>query len=161
MKLEYQEITSLYERYGTMVLRRCRQLLREESLAEDAAQNVFVLFLRHRDRLTVEYPSSLLNRMATNHCLNLIRDARQENLAASAWVREVAQSQDPNPALEARSLLKKLFGGHEESTRTMAVLHLLDGMTLEEVANEVGMSVSGVRKRLRGLRQSLLEMEAK
>jgi RNA polymerase sigma-70 factor, ECF subfamily len=39
------------------------------------------------------------------------------------------------------------------STRVMAVLHYLDGLTLEEVSAEVGLSVSGVRKRLRGLQE--------
>jgi RNA polymerase sigma-70 factor (ECF subfamily) len=34
----------------------------------------------------------------------------------------------------------------------MAVLHYVDGMTLEQVARECGLSVSGVRKRLRALR---------
>jgi RNA polymerase sigma-70 factor (ECF subfamily) len=34
----------------------------------------------------------------------------------------------------------------------MAVLHWLDGMTLEQVARDCGMSVSGVRRRLRALR---------
>jgi RNA polymerase sigma-70 factor (ECF subfamily) len=42
----------------------------------------------------------------------------------------------------------------------MAVLHHVDGMTLEQVARECGMSISGVRKRLRGLRASLGNMEA-
>jgi RNA polymerase sigma-70 factor (ECF subfamily) len=41
----------------------------------------------------------------------------------------------------------------------MAVLHFLDGMTLEEVAGECGMSVSGVRRRLRALRDSLRTLE--
>jgi RNA polymerase sigma-70 factor (ECF subfamily) len=181
MSLEYQEITALYERYGKMVLRRCRQLLRDESQAEDAAQNVFVLFLTNRDRLTAEFPSSLLNRIATNHCLNLIRDDKRHRSGSptpwmpasgasssgvsssgvSEWLRQVADWEDPVPRLEARSMLKRLFGLHEESTRTMAVMHLLDGMTLEEVAEETGMSVSGVRKRLRGLRESLLALEEK
>ena len=57
------------------------------------------------------------------------------------------------------NLLERLVGRHQEATRTMAVLHFQDGMTLEEVAGEVGMSVSGVRKRLRGLRASLGEVE--
>ena len=35
----------------------------------------------------------------------------------------------------------------------MAVLHYVDGMTLQEVSTEVGLSVSGVRKRLRGLKE--------
>jgi RNA polymerase sigma-70 factor (ECF subfamily) len=40
----------------------------------------------------------------------------------------------------------------------MAVLHFVDGLTLEEVAAETGLSVSGVRKRLRGLRHALVEL---
>ncbi|HKP94148.1 MAG TPA: sigma-70 family RNA polymerase sigma factor [Fibrobacteria bacterium] len=160
MGLEYGELTALYERYRGMVLRRCRQLLREEKLAEDAAQDVFVRFLRHGERLKAEFPSSLLYRIATNHCLNLIRDVRRQDPRIEEWLRRVADWEDPGPRLEARSILARLFGKHEESTRTMAVLHLLDGMTLEEVARETGMSVSGVRKRLRGLRETLVELEA-
>ena len=61
----------------------------------------------------------------------------------------------------ARSVLARLFARDDDgSTQTMAVLHLVDGMTLEEVAAEVGMSVSGVRKRLRRLRADLVELEA-
>ena len=56
-------------------------------------------------------------------------------------------------------MLAKLFGQQRESTRTMAVLYYVDGMTLQEVAKEVGMSVSGVRKRLLGLRAALQKME--
>ena len=37
----------------------------------------------------------------------------------------------------------------------MAVLHYVDGLTLEQVAAETGLSVSGVRKRLRKLRVDL------
>jgi RNA polymerase sigma-70 factor (ECF subfamily) len=59
-----------------------------------------------------------------------------------------------------RDLLSRLFGKHPESSRTIAVLHLIDGMTLEEVAHEVKMSVGGVRKRLRSLKNTLTELEA-
>lgn len=158
MSLEYPEIAALFERYGSMVLRRCRRMLRDEAMAEDAAQDVFVQFLRNRERLTSEYPSSLLYRIATNHCLNLLRDRRRRSPHVEAWLAEVAEWEDPSSRLEARSILGKLFGRHQESTRTMAVMHLLDGMSLEEVAAETGLSVSGVRKRLRGLRESLVDV---
>ena len=55
-------------------------------------------------------------------------------------------------------MLARLFGGEGPlgaSSQTIAVMHLVDGMTLEEVAAEAGMSVSGVRKRLRTLRARL------
>ena len=45
------------------------------------------------------------------------------------------------------------------STVGNAILHYLDGMTLEETARETGLSVSGVRKRLSALRKTLKELE--
>ncbi len=66
----------LYEKYGPMVLRRCRRLLRDEDRAMDAMQDVFVRVLQRRDRLKATYPSSLLYRIATSVCLNRIRDQR-------------------------------------------------------------------------------------
>ena len=71
----------------------------------------------------------------------------------------IASAEDPTGASTARSLLSRIFGSEKASTGTIAVLHLLDGLTLEEVAQEVGMSVSGVRKRLRLLKGRALEME--
>ena len=142
-----------------MVMRRCRQLLKEENEALDATQDVFVQILKRRDRLEMTHPSSLLYRIATNLCLNRIRDRqRRATMPGDGFLERVAVLDDTEPRLEARSVLERLFGRHQESTRTMAVLHFQDGMTLEEVAGEVGMSVSGVRKRLRGLRASLGEV---
>ena len=153
------DIEELYQRYGPMVMRRCRQMLKEENEALDATQDVFVQLLKRRDSLKMTHPSSLLYRIATNQCLNRIRD-RQRRAATPGdeFLERVAVLDDTEPRLEARSVLDRLFGRHQESTPTMAVLHFQDGMTLEEVAAEVGMSVSGVRKRLRGLRASLGEV---
>jgi RNA polymerase sigma-70 factor (ECF subfamily) len=39
----------------------------------------------------------------------------------------------------------------------MAFLHYVDGLTLHETAKETGLSVSGVRKRLAGLRAKALK----
>ena len=68
------DIEALSLRYGAMVLRRCRRLLRDEDEALDACQDVFVRLLGAPERLDGAYPSSLLYRIATNVCLNRIRD---------------------------------------------------------------------------------------
>ena len=52
-----------------------------------------------------------------------------------------------------------VFAREQASTREMAVLHLVDGLTLDEVAKEVGLSVSGVRKRLRVLKEHVAGLE--
>ena len=154
------DVEALYQRCGPMVMRRCRQLLRDEDQAMDASQDVFVQLLKNRKRLKADYPSSLLYRIATNLCLNRLRDQRRRGETRDEEIlHQIADWDDTEGRLEARSMLERLFGQQRESTRTMAVLHYVDGMTLEEVAGEVGLSVSGVRKRLRGLRESLRELE--
>jgi len=58
----------------------------------------------------------------------------------------------------ARQLLDRLFGGEQASSRVIAVMHLHDGFTLEQVASQTGMSVSGVRKRLRTIGARLTQL---
>jgi len=147
-----------------MILRRCRALLRNEAKAQDSLQDVFVALLRHQDRLGAEAPSALLLRIATNVCLNRMRTERRHPEDADDE-RLLAIAATAGGAAEGRSLardlLAKLFRADDPlaaSTQTIAVMHLVDGMTLEEVAAEAGLSVSGVRKRLRTLRARLTQL---
>jgi RNA polymerase sigma-70 factor (ECF subfamily) len=143
-----------------MVLRRCRSLLRSEEAAVDAMHDVFVQLLRNADRLDPERPASLLLRIATNICLNRLRSARRQPLdAVDARVLAIAAVVEPERALLARLHLGRALRAELASTRLMAVLHHVDGLTHEEVAREVGLSVSGVRKRLRGLRARVEALE--
>jgi len=148
------DVESHYRSYGPLVLRRCRRLLRDEEKALDAMHDVFVQLIRHRERLVDDAPSHLLLRIATNVCLNRLRGERRrpedkddERLLAIAGADEGAEGRSL-----AQLILGRLFDRNRASTREIAVLHYVDRMTLDEVAAEVGLSVSGVRKRLRGLR---------
>ena len=155
------DVEALWNRYGSLVLRRCRQLLRDHDEALDVCQDVFVQILRRRDVIDIRFPSSLIYRIATNLCLNRIRDRRHwPDLVEDEQLARIARLDDPTAAVHARFILGRLFARHRESTRLIATLHFVDGLTLEEVAGEVGMSVSGVRKRLRALRKTLVELEA-
>ncbi len=145
-----------------MVLRRCKKLLGDEPAARDAMHDVFVQVLSHADELADQAPSSLLFRIATNVCLNRLRTRRRRPEDGDpALLLEIAESTDPAARTAARAALDALFRHEPEDTALIAVLHLYDQMTLEEVAAEVGMSVSGVRKRLHKLRAKLHALEAR
>ena len=148
------DVEELYRKYGPMVLRRCRQLLRDEHAAQDALHDVFVQALDKADRLRQDYPSSLLHTMATNHCLNRLRERSRRPMDRDDEILlNIASHDEGHDAFEWGTVLDRMFGREPASTRTMAVLHYLDGFTLEQVAAETKMSVSGVRKRLRVLRE--------
>ena len=143
-----------------MVLRRCRRLLVDEEQALDAAQETFVKVLRYQNRLTDKAPSSMLYTIATNTCLNMMRSAgRRPRSAGDEPLERIASAEDVETQVVDRAVLDDIFGRERASTRTMAVMHYVDGMTLEEVAGHVGLSVSGVRKRLRTLKERTRALE--
>ena len=145
-----------------MVLRRCRRLLGDEQAARDAMHDVFVQVLVRGDELVDQAPSSLLFRIATNVCLNRLRARkRRPEDGDPDLLMDIAEQTDPAARGAARSILDALFRHEPADTAVIAVLHLHDQMTLEEVAAEVGMSVSGVRKRLAKLRTKLHNLEVR
>ncbi len=163
MEAVEQEISveDLYRTYGPMVLRRCRRMLRDEEEALDAMQDSFVKVLRYRDRLNDRGPSSLLYTIATNVCLNRIRSrSRDRSIPVGDDLEKLAGwgAEHSDTALTGH-FLDRLFAEQRPDTREIAVYHYLDGLTLEETANLVGLSVSGVRKRLRRLRESGLALK--
>lgn len=154
------DIDALYRKYGPMVLRRCRKLLGDDEQAMDAAQETFVKLLRYQTTLNDRAPSSMLYTIATNVCLNVMRTARRRpRPAGDEALERIASVDDVEGRALDRTMLDRIFGRERASTRTMAVLHYVDGMTLEEVAGHVGLSVSGVRKRLRQLKERTRALE--
>jgi RNA polymerase sigma-70 factor (ECF subfamily) len=151
------DLEEAYRQHGPMVLRRCRRLLRDQGLAVDAMHDVFVELIRRQDRLEATALSALLLRVATNVCLNRLRMSRRhpEDRDDELLHRIAAAAPDGEARSAARQLVDRIFGREPESTFAIAVMHYVDRMTLEEVAAEVGLSVSGVRKRLRTLRARL------
>jgi RNA polymerase sigma-70 factor (ECF subfamily) len=151
------DVEQTYRQYGPLVLRRCRRMLRDDARALDAMQDVFVELLRRHEMLDNTAPSALLLRMATNVCLNRLRTQRRhpEDRDEVVLMAIAAELPDRESQSSARGLLNKIFQRETESTLTIAVMHYVDRMTLEEVAAEIGLSVSGVRKRLRTLRARL------
>ena len=154
------DVEQAYRQHGPMVVRRCRRLLRDEALALDAMQDVFVEALRRQDTLRLEdggASASFFMRVATNVCLNRLRWSRRhpEDRDDELLHQIAAQSPDGEARSSAKRFLNRIFNRESESTLAIAVMHYVDRMTLEEVAEEVGMSVSGVRKRLRTLRERL------
>ena len=153
-------VEEFYRKYGPMVLRRCRSLLRNEEEALDAMQEVFVRVLQKQETLHQTAPSSLLYTIATNICLNILRSGKRRPLSGrDEFLEEVPGGEDHEEKILAAHFTDRLFEEEKDSTRLIAVLHYVDGFTLEETAAQTGLSVSGVRKRLRGLRKRGLTLK--
>jgi RNA polymerase sigma-70 factor (ECF subfamily) len=138
-------VADLYRTYGGIVYARCRRILGDAQAAEDAAQETFLRLHRHFDRM----PDSVemlrwIYRVATNYCLNQIRDARRRRALADQWSWHEAPCEPNVGLLEMRELMSRV----PEKLRNVAWLRYVDGMDQEEVAGVLGISRRTVVTRL-------------
>lgn len=137
----------LYRTFGPAVYRRCLKLLRDKDAAKDATQEVFVKLLKDMSRFEqVETALPWLYRVATNHCLNVLRDRGrhgEEELGDFEVSGESAAASYPD-----RHLARTVLSNFDEGTQAVAVGVLVDGMGHEELAGALGVSRKTVERRL-------------
>jgi len=151
------DIAAWYEKYGPMVIRRCRMVLGDEEEAMDAVQDVFLNLIRAGAKLKDLFPSSLLYTMATNACLNRLRKKKREVLSGFSYAQEYFAWVDEGfEQVEAEVLLEAILKDESEENRAVYFMYHADGMTLKEIGEIVGLSVSGVRKRLVAFKSRVL-----
>ena len=144
------DIAAWYEKYGPMVIRRCRKILKNNDEAMDAVHDVFVNLLKGKNALHDRFPSSLLYTMATNVCLNRLRKEKRKVL----W--DFSDGEDAGflvfdegfDEAEARHLMEAILKGESETSRAICFMHYADGMTFKEIGEAVGLSTAGVWKQL-------------
>ncbi|MCA1827482.1 MAG: RNA polymerase sigma factor [Myxococcales bacterium] len=141
-------LEELYEKHAGAVYGRCRYVLRDDAEARDALQDVFVKVLKALPEFrAAASPSTWVLRIATHHCLNLIRARRavwREQLQAVA--RDRRQETEPP---DRRELVRVLLAAAPQEAQEVAVMYFVDELTQAEIAQELGRSLPTVRKRLR------------
>ena len=143
-----------------MVLRRCRAILKDEEKALDAMQDVFLRILESKDKIK-NACASLFYVTATRVCLNKIKS---DKLRSGPDFEKIAQfmaddfSETEKEKIDAALAIERIFEKRDHKDSLIATLHFVDGLTLEETAEEIGMSVSGVRKRIRELQKYSLKL---
>jgi RNA polymerase sigma factor (sigma-70 family) len=142
-------LKDLYSKYGGSVYGRCRYLLKDKNQAEDAMQDVFAKAISSYPDFRVDSsPLNWLMKIATHHCLNVLRGQRSWRRAYER--ARQAQGDPPHGphSLEIREAVRHLLSRFDLETQAAAIHYHVDEMTLEEVAAALKRSVPTIRKRL-------------
>jgi len=148
------EVREAYQRYGSLVLRRCQRILRDRSSAEDALQEVFVRLWRYGDAFREAESKVLwLYRVADRCCFDRLarRNAHPEVSLPNPSMPpgdKIAQAS----TVEDREVVMCFLDRFDDRVKQVAVLHYLDEMTQEEIAAATGWSRQTVFKKLAFLR---------
>ncbi|HVX96121.1 MAG TPA: sigma-70 family RNA polymerase sigma factor [Polyangia bacterium] len=141
-------LTELYRLYGPAIYARCRKLLTDPATAEDACQETFVRVHRHLDKApSADEALAWIYRIATNYCLNELRDAKHRPRPVEI-LPEAPQSLRDEDRVADRDLARRLIDRAPEKVRAVAWLYHVDGFDQDEVARLLGISRRTVVNRL-------------
>ncbi len=133
-------VTELYEKHGPVIYARCRRLLADDALAEDAAQETFLRVHRHLDAAPTSHEAlRWIYRIATNLCLNELRDRKHDPVLLDD-LTSLGDDDIGEERIANRDLAKKVIVRSPEPLRVAAWLYHVDGMDQEEVAAVLGVS---------------------
>jgi RNA polymerase sigma-70 factor (ECF subfamily) len=150
-ELTNEEIAELYRRYGFLLRRRCRSILRDEARAEDALQGAFVKMIESRSGL-VENRLAWMYRVVDRCCFDQLRRGRVRR-AESIDDHEGAGLASPAVDVEARNAVWRVLHELSESEYEVAVLAYIDGVPQQEIAAILGISRPTIWKRLVSIRE--------
>lgn len=146
--MEHGDLAEMYARHGPLVFRRCFRLLGSADGARDATQEVFVRALRHVRALETDGCLHWLYRVATNLCLNLIRDGARYVPEEGAEPEDLLCSERSERWLQAREQVLALLGGLDEVSLQIVIMTYMDGLSGDEIARVLGVSRRTVVKKL-------------
>jgi len=133
-------------RYFRRVHGFCRSLLRDNSEADDACQEVFLTVSRRRDELpAVRRFVPWLFKIALLTCLHLRRQRDRVPETLVGDTEDAVRSHPPLDRSEETSKIREASERLPERYRAVLALHYQQGLTHEEVAEVLGVSRGALR----------------
>jgi RNA polymerase sigma-70 factor (ECF subfamily) len=159
----------LVERFQRRVFALVYRLVGDRDQVEDLAQEIFIkAFRAMRSYSFGSAFGTWLSRIAVNHCYDFLRhrratSGRYETIGDGVEALEseaaLVGARDPNPEQAAllRDLTTKLLARAPQDDRAVLVLKELEGLSVEEIAQILGVRTGTVKVRLHRARKRMLE----
>lgn len=119
-------------------------------LAEDLVQDVFLQLWEKRDNIKDETVRAFLFTVAKNDFLKSTRRAKYD-LKFRATFFENMENKSPEYIMEMKEFdekLQRVISEMPEKSRTVFLMHRIDGMTYKEIAESLKVSVKAVEKQM-------------
>lgn len=148
-------IEAVYKAYADMLYRVAVAELRSESDAQDAVQDVFIKYITNTPSFkSDEHQRAWFLRVTVNCCHDYLRKrkVRQEHLEKTALTADSASNKAQLELFETLSCIPEKY-------KSTVILHCLEGLSLQEVAEVLGVSLSAAKMRLSRARELLRKEE--
>lgn len=145
----------LYKRYGGKVFSKCISLLKDEELANDATQDVFMKIYLNLAKFSGKSKfSTWVYSITYNYCIDFIRRRKKDrNLFADEEVENVGEVVDDVPEKELLEMevsrLKVVLEKIPLGDKTVLLMKYQDEMSIKEIAEILDKSESAIKMKIK------------
>ncbi|RMF20778.1 MAG: RNA polymerase sigma factor [Bacteroidetes bacterium] len=144
----------LYRKYADKVFHKCLSLLKDESLARDARQEIFQkIFLNLRKFDGHSRFSTWVYSITYNHCIDRIRKGRRLRTVPLEHVGPMPEFENgvaEKVDLEKRiRRLEEILERMSPAEKALLVQKYQEGRSIKEIAGELGITESALKMRLK------------
>ena len=161
---------TLVQRHQHRVFAVARGILKRQEDVEDVAQQVFVkayFSLKRFDQRAAF--STWLYKITVNECWDLLRKRKarplvyesdfseEQSRQYTATERETTKGPDTGDRMAMRERLESMLGQLDKRDRAMLILKEVEGFSVEEIADSMGLNANTVKVRLFRARRRIVE----
>jgi len=145
----------LYKRYGGKVFSKCISLLKDEELANDATQDVFMKIYLNLAKFSGKSKfSTWVYSITYNYCIDFIRRRKKDrNLFSDDEVENVGEVIDDVPEKELLEMevsrLKVVLEKIPLGDKTVLLMKYQDEMSIKEIAEILEKSESAIKMKIK------------
>lgn len=155
----YETIVRSYEK---QIYVYCRLLLRDQTEAEDATQEVFIKAYKglgsYEKRASF---SSWLHRIAYHHCLDRLRSSKRRERLTEAYGEQLRTDlSNPHETEHEQAVIDRLFEELTPEERNLLLLRAIQQYTFEEIASITGHTAASMRKQFERLKKKLVRQHS-
>ncbi len=170
LKGDEKAFEELLRTYRASVFSICLRMVRNRTVAEDIAQEVFIKVFSALDRYDPAYPfGSWLNRITSNLCIDHLR--RDKDRARSLdqpvaggdddlLIQIPSRAAGPDREMESKemmAILEEAMGILPEHYRIIVILRHQEQLSYEEISDTLGIPLGTVKARIHRARNMIVE----
>lgn len=144
------DFDQLYKQYGRNVYYKCLSFLKNETLAKDATQEVFIkVFLKQSKYRQASSLSTWIFSIARNHCIDFLR--KQQTRGIDLNYDQEAAAHVPDGATDVVALDERIEELHEvlqvlpAKAKNILLLKFQEQLSIKEIASSLNKSESAVK----------------
>lgn len=150
----------LYDVFSKQIYGKCLFVLKDSDLAHDATHDTFLKVLAKINQLQDSTKFiGWMNRLCYNVCMDIFRELTKESEQNQIFVSEIEEMiHDLDSIYKSDKLkihLRQLISELKEIDRLVITMYYWDEMSVREIANELALSESAIKMKLKRTRESL------